>query len=280
MVTYRRWNRPLLGAFWVLLIALLPACSIFSSAPSDGPVVATPVIPEVVTPPPVAPPVAAPAPSAPAPSPRKSAPPDVVEPPLPGAEKANIRVGDKLWYRGGGTGQRVATIVREAVSIQSGEVRYKQSDVDVGGQVSPRSRARRQSLRHLELDTPAKAAGLMKFVDFPMGVGKSWNFRYQLKGKNGALVTYDVMARVESEETITTPAGSFETLRISHVGKWSAPVVTGSGLTNSSGTLRSTLWFARSLGNWAKFESEIFNSKGGADVKVRQELIRFERKAD
>jgi hypothetical protein len=200
--------------------------------------------------------------------------------PLPGAEKAKIKVGDKLWYRGGGGGSQTNTILREVIAIQSGQVQYKQSDVDSGGRISTRSRSRRQSLQHLELDTPAKSSGLMKYTDFPLTVGKSWTYRYQLKSKSGLPVTYDVTAKVDGEETISTPAGSFETLKITHVGKWTGQAVQGGSLKVSAGTLHSTVWFAMSVGNWAKFESEVLNTKGGAEVKIWQELVRLERPAN
>jgi hypothetical protein len=284
-----RFVRVVYGILGLAIVGLIPACAIFQS---DSPVqpVSTPD-PSVETPPSsttptpaqvaVAPPTAPATPVTPPAAQQKrslSPPASPDAPPLPGAEKANIKVGDKLWYRGGSGSARPSTIVREAMSIQGGQVQYKQSDVDAGGAVSNRSRSRRQSLKHLELDTSAKATGLMKYADFPLTVGKSWTYRYQLKGKNGLPVTYDVVATVEAEEKVSTPAGSFETLRISHVGKWAVPVVQGGALKTSAGTLKSTVWFAMSLGNWAKFESEVLNAKGGADVKVWQELIQFERK--
>jgi hypothetical protein len=286
-----RFVRVVYGILGLAIVGLIPACSLFQS---DSPVqpVSTP-LPSGEVPPtstststPTPAPVVAtspPAPPAPITPPaaqqkRSLAAPPPDAPPLPGAEKANIKVGDKLWYRGGSGKARPSTIVREAISIQGGQVQYKQSDVDAGGMVSNRSRSRRQSLKHLELDTSAKSTGLMKYADFPLTVGKSWTYRYQLKGKNGLPVTYDVVATVDGEERVSTPAGSFETLRISHVGKWAVPVVQGGALKTSSGTLKSTVWFAMSLGNWARFESEVLNAKGGADVKVWQELIQFERK--
>ena len=58
------------------------------------------------------------------------------------------------------------------------------------------------------------------------------------------------------------------------------PVVQDGIVKVSSGSLRSTLWFAPTLGNWVRFESEILNSDGGLEAKVSQELVRLDRRAD
>ncbi len=219
------------------------------------------------------------APPAPVQETRKSSPDTIQIVPIPGAEKAEIRVGDKLWFRGGEGAARPSTILREVLSIQGGQAQYKQSDVDSSGRVASNSRARRQSLSSLELDNPAKASGQVRYVDFPLGLGKTWTYRYQLKSNKGSLTSYDIAARVESEENITTPAGTFKALRILHGGQWNVPIVQGGAVKVSSGSLRSTIWFVPSLGNWVRFESEILNSDGGLEAKVSQELVRFDRRA-
>lgn len=217
--------------------------------------------------------------SAPITETRKSSPAPIQVVPIPGAERAEIRVGDKFWYRGGEGQARPATILREVLNLQGGQVQYKQSDVDANGRVSSSSRVRRQNLSSLELDNPAKASGQVRYVDFPLGLGKTWTYRYQLKGKNGSLTSYDIAARVESEENITTQAGTFKALRILHGGQWNIPIVQGGEIKVSSGSLRSTIWFVPIIGNWVRFESEILNSDGSLEAKVTQELIRFDRQA-
>ncbi len=198
--------------------------------------------------------------------------------PIPGAEKADIRVGDKLWYSGGdGTGPQI-TIMREVTSVQENAVLYRQTDIDRSGKPGKAFRNRRQSLASLELDNPAKASGQVRFVDFPLGLGKTWSYRYQNKSKSGSLQTYDIVARVEAEEMVRTPAGNFKALRILHGGQWNVPVLDQGTMKISSGSLRSTVWFAPAIGNWVRFESENLNAQGGVEVKVSQELVRFERR--
>lgn len=198
--------------------------------------------------------------------------------PVPGAEKADIRIGDKLWYRGGEGNSRPSTIMREVTAVQPGSVQYRQMDADSAGKPGRNARSRRQSLASLELDNPGKSSGQVRYVDFPLGLGKTWSYRYQLKNKNGALSTYDIVARVEAEEVINTPAGSFKALRILHGGQWNVPVVENGNVKVSTGSLRSTLWYAPAVGNWVRFESEILNASGHPEAKVYQELIRFERR--
>jgi hypothetical protein len=253
-----------LGSLTLLLALGLQACSSTPSAPPTSP---RPV-PSRPAAPPLPPPVT---------ETRKSSPGLIQVVPIPGAEKAEMRLGDKFWYRGGEGQARPSTILREVLNLQGGQVQYKQSDVDANGRASNNSRVRRQNLSSLELDNPAKASGQVRYVDFPLGLGKTWSYRYQLKGKNGSLTSYDIAARVESEENITTPAGTFKALRILHGGQWNIPIVQGGEIKVSSGSLRSTIWFAPTLGNWVRFESEILNSDGSLEAKVTQELIRFDR---
>ena len=124
--------------------------------------------------------------------------------PAPGAERADVRVGDKLWYSGGEGNGPQTTILREVTAVQAGTVLYRQVDVDRAGKPGKTVRNRRQALSSLELDNPAKATGQVRYVDFPLGLGKTWSYRYQLKSKSGALSTYDIVARVEAEETVNT----------------------------------------------------------------------------
>jgi hypothetical protein len=255
-----------LGSLTLLLALGLQACSSTPSAP--------PASPRPVSGRPAAPPLPPPIMET-----RKSSPGPIQVIPIPGAEKAEIRLGDRFWYRGGEGQARPTTILREVLNIQGGQVQYKQSDVDANGRASNNSRVRRQNLSSLELDNPAKASGQVRYVDFPLGLGKTWSYRYQLKGKNGSLTSYDIAARVESEENITTPAGTFKALRILHGGQWNIPIVQGGEIKVSSGSLRSTIWFAPTIGNWVRFESEILNSDGSLEAKVTQELIRFDRQA-
>jgi hypothetical protein len=198
--------------------------------------------------------------------------------PIPSAEKADIQIGDRLWLRGGEGSARPSTILREVVNVQAGQAQYRQFELDSSGRPGPQARSRRQNLSSLELDNPAKASGQVRYTDFPLGLGKTWSYRYQLKGKNGSLTSYDIVARVEAEETVNTPAGSFKTLKILHGGQWNVPVVEAGVVKVSSGSLRSTLWFAPAIGNWVRFESEILNSEGGPEARVYQELIKFERR--
>ena len=247
----------------LMALATLQACSTPATEPKQG-VVIRPG-PGPATPPPVT---------------EQRRLPGTAQPviPVPGAEKADIRTGDKLWYRGGEGNARPNTILREVTGIQNGFVLYRQVGADNAGKPNGPSRLRRQSLGSLELDNPGKATGQVRYVDFPLGLGKTWSYRYQLKSKSGALSTYDIVARVEAEEVISTPAGNFKALRILHGGQWNVPVVEGSNVKVSTGSLRSTLWFAPAIGNWVKFESEILNANGALEAKVYQELIRFERR--
>ncbi len=256
-----------LGSLTLLLALGLQACS--STKP------AAPTSPRPAS----GRPVASAPPSAPVTETRKSNTESIQVIPIPGAEKAEIRLGDKFWYRGGEGQARPSTILREVLNLQGGQVQYKQSDVDANGRLSNNARVRRQNLSSLELDNPAKASGQVRYVDFPLGLGKTWSYRYQLKSKNGSLTSYDIAARVESEENITTPAGTFKALRILHGGQWNIPIVQGGEVKVSSGSLRSTIWFVPTLGNWARFESEILNSDDSLGAKVTQELIRFERQS-
>lgn len=229
------------------------------------------------------PPAAPPQPAPPAPEPviigsRKPEPAAPPPAPVISIERAEMRVGDRLWYRGGEGGGRPATILREVVSLQGGQAQLRQFDVDGAGRPAGVARPRRQALESLELDNPGKVNGQIRYVEFPLSPGKSWSYRYQIKGRSGALTTYDITAKVEAEQLIDTPAGRFKVLRILHSGQWNVPVTENGSLRLSTGSLRSTVWFAPQLGNWVRFESEILNANGNPEGRIHQELVRLERR--
>jgi len=137
------------------------------------------------------------------------------------------------------------------------------------------TRSVKRSVWHLEPNT--RSRGDIKALVFPLTVGKTWNYEYWLGGHQGDVVTtYRYRARVDGIETISTPAGRFETLRVSHEGRWSRPVIEQGRPVERSGDVRTTYWYAPAVGTWARLEVDLRRPDGSRDLGIVQELVEYD----
>ncbi len=71
------------------------------------------------------------------------------------------------------------------------------------------------------------------------------------------------------------PAGRFETLRVTHEGRWSRYVLEQGRLVERSGDVRTTYWYAPAVGSWVRLEIDLRRPDGARELGVRQELIEY-----
>lgn len=93
-------------------------------------------------------------------------------------------------------------------------------------------------------------------------IGATWKSAYVI-GSGAAATRYDGTDVVEARETVTTPAGTFETIRIAS----NATIASG----DTRGTVHTVVWYAPDVGS-VRTESET-SIAGGATTKVAVELI-------
>ncbi|HEY8099354.1 MAG TPA: hypothetical protein VIF82_01260 [Burkholderiaceae bacterium] len=80
-----------------------------------------------------------------------------------------------------------------------------------------------------------------QLYSFPLSVGKTWSINYTYACTGAATLTYSGTATVVARETLSTPAGSWDTLKIAYT-------VTDSGNPATSQTTNATCWWATAIG--------------------------------
>ena len=74
----------------------------------------------------------------------------------------------------------------------------------------------------------------------------------------------------KADEKVTTPAGSYDTVKIVCTGLWKR-VFDGYG----TGLFNQTIWYAPAIGRPVKFQTNHFLSNGRLDNKTQAELVSF-----
>jgi len=137
------------------------------------------------------------------------------------------------------------------------------------------TRVVKRSVWHLEPNTRSK--GEIRALVFPLTVGKTWDYEYWLGGRERDIVTtYRYRARVDGIETLRTPAGRFETLRVTHEGGWSRPVMEQGKPVERAGDVRTTYWYAPAVGTWVRLEVDLRRPDGSRDLGLVQELVEYD----
>ncbi len=137
------------------------------------------------------------------------------------------------------------------------------------------TRVVKRSVWHLEPNT--RSRGEIKALVFPLTMGKNWEYEYWLGGRERDAVTaYRYRARVDGVESVRTPAGRFETLRVTHEGRWSRPVMEQGRPVERSGEVRTTYWYAPAVGTWVRLEVDLRKPDGSRDLGIVQELVEYD----
>ena len=188
-----------------------------------------------------------------------------------------IALGDRWVYQGldGESGDPVS-LERVVTRVSGDQVQLRQRGLDSRGRPVPGERMRSMSRTTLSLDVPGKVSGQMRYADFPLALGKSWDYGYQLSGRADSVTTYRVGARVDGLERITVPAGVFDALRIEHLGSWDTPVLVNGAVGSLSGKISATFWYAPSVNGWARIDLTLYRPDGSVQTRLQQELVSYQ----
>lgn len=108
-----------------------------------------------------------------------------------------------------------------------------------------------------------------KYFDFPLQVGKTWESRStETSAKTGATRTHIIRGRVEGQETINVPAGTFQTLKVV------LNTETTDGIKRISGT--DVSWYAPAARRTVRSEMESLESDTGKKGKRVVQLLSFD----
>lgn len=93
------------------------------------------------------------------------------------------------------------------------------------------------------------------YFQFPLEVGKSWEaaFENEVAVRTGIrYAKWQWKARVEAAETVTVPAGTFQTLKVVYDGTYASR----EGNRAWSGSQKDTMWYAPAVKRFVKHEYE------------------------
>ena len=113
-----------------------------------------------------------------------------------------------------------------------------------------------------------KASGIQVFV-YEYQLGKKWTTVYQTERANGIRRRYEIDFKVVGRETITVPAGQFDTWKVE-----------GRGYNNTGYNVFWTYWIApERLRHYIAFNYENRFRNGRFDRADRDELVSFQQKS-
>ncbi len=188
-----------------------------------------------------------------------------------------ISVGDRWVYQGlDGEGGDPVSLERVVTRVRGDQVHLRQRGLDSRGRPEAGERMRSMSRTTLALDVPNKVSGQMRYADFPLALGKSWEYGYQLSGRADSVTTYRVSARVDGLERIRVPAGVFDALRIEHQGNWDNPVLVNGAVSSLGGKISATFWYAPAVNGWARIDLTLYRPDGSVETRLQQELVSYQ----
>lgn len=120
-------------------------------------------------------------------------------------------------------------------------------------------------LSTIESSTAVVTAGELKSLNFPLEIGKKWDYKYNMKNKvNGTPSRWQFDASVVAFEKVKVPAGEFDAYKIQAKGFWKNET------SGYSGRAQLTEWYAPSARTVVKTEFD-----DGFNYTVR-ELIELQ----
>jgi hypothetical protein len=142
-----------------------------------------------------------------------------------------VKVGDRWKFetRDRRTGLKESEVARTVGSVSASRIEGSQDD---GTFVAT------PDMNFIETPRVVQT-GDVKYLNFPLELGKKWAFKYGLVNKvSAAKADWQLEAEVVAVETTKVPAGEFETYKIEYKGFWS------NRSTGRNGRLVITNWYA------------------------------------
>lgn len=110
--------------------------------------------------------------------------------------------------------------------------------------------------------------------NFPLDIGKTWEYEFKTKGTGSTLFKNTRKAKVESWEDIRVPAGTFKALKIVHNGYWTRYDVGGT----FHGAVTETFWYSPETKWWVKYEYQDRTPANEIWTQTRVELTEIQVK--
>jgi hypothetical protein len=160
---------------------------------------------------------------------------------VPRAEQPQMKVGDQWrWERSDRrTGVKDADTKRVITAVSAAQIDGTENNSKL---------AMSADLMILE-SSAIVASQPVRFVEYPLEVGKKWEFKWAFTGKaSNAKVRWQAEAEVTAYEKVKVPAGEFDSFKIDYKGYWN------NDTTRANGRLRQTSWYAPAAKTFVKTE--------------------------
>jgi len=198
--------------------------------------------------------------------------------------RPQFRAGDRWVYAGreSGTAATFQTnlIERSIVSVNGDRAQLRQVPLDPSSRKpngAPRLRNVKPSSWHM--DPGPRSSGEVRTLAFPLTLGKEWRYEYSVAaGERDAVTTYSYYANVAGLDSVTTPAGRFDTVRVIHQGEWRRPALEKGEPVMRSGTVTQVYWYAPAVNAWVRLEVELRRPDGSRELAIVQELVEYGRR--
>jgi hypothetical protein len=189
-------------------------------------------------------------------------------PVLTRAERPEISVGDRWTYQRKNldTGE-----VRPPGPLNVSQVTANTITVRLGSMERTFSREWNLLEERMNKKANYRAYPLWLFFRFPLTVGKKWDGIWETNNfLDDSQARWRGKSEVKAIETVTVPAGTFQTFRIEFEGSYQG--------TFGAGSRRDTFWYAPAVKRWVKQEWEVTgNGRAGRDDhRESLELLSFQ----
>lgn len=197
-------------------------------------------------------------------------------------QRPALQVGDRWVYGGrehGAAASDGRSVLERTITRVSGdraELRQVPLDAATRRPAGP-ARIREVRIPVWHLEPAGRSSGEIRSLLFPLVPDKQWEYEYWMGGPGDVVTTYRYQARVEAIETVRTPAGRFQAVRVVHRGQWSRPMLEQGGAVVRSGAVTSTYWYAPEAGSWVRLEVDLRRADGARELAVVQELLEYGR---
>jgi hypothetical protein len=188
------------------------------------------------------------------------------------ADTDAVRVGDRYTFdtKNEITGEATGTYVAVVTEISDKEI---VTAISSRGKTGSRVVALDHNLNRIDDSvvkySPNDGQGIVR----PLVVGKEWHFEYDARNiQNGVVSRASGVSKVVAQETVTTPAGSFDTFKIErHVAMHQTVDQT------RASDLTVVTWYAPKINRWVRRTFAV-RSEGRLRSSTSEELVDFSRK--
>lgn len=164
------------------------------------------------------------------------------------ANAPDVHVGDSWTYskKDGFDGTVIVEYTHKIVQLEGAEITVRLSNA---GAKNTQVIYFTREWNTLDLGNTQFIPNFPRF-DFPLSIGKNWSKDFKVKNANGTYASGHLHAKIEAEEDVTVPAGTFHCFKIVYAND---TVASDSQSTSSKTNI--IIWYSAEVNNIVKSET-------------------------